>query len=121
MTTAPRRRKARPLESTTGGGKPMTESGIRRENVRDLLEILGDRFADDPTLYISAEMLIYYQEGDPIKCVEPDIFVVRGVPKHPRDCYLIWEEGKGPDLVIELTSKAGGATIRKNSNSTATS
>jgi len=28
------------------------------------------------------------------------------VPKlPPRDCYLVWKEGKAPDLVIEITSK----------------
>jgi hypothetical protein len=32
--------------------------------------------------------------------------VVRGVPKLPRrDYYLLWEEGKSPDVVIEITSK----------------
>jgi Uma2 family endonuclease len=31
--------------------------------------------------------------------------VVFGVPKMDRLNYLTWEEGKGPDVVIELTSK----------------
>ena len=32
--------------------------------------------------------------------------MVRGVPKLPRrDYYLLWEEGKSPDVVIEITSK----------------
>jgi Uma2 family endonuclease len=83
----------------------MTETDIHRKNVRDLLEILGDRFADDPMVYVSADLLIYYQEGDMSKRLAPDVFVVRGVPKHHRDSYLIWGEGKAPDLVIELTSK----------------
>ena len=72
----------------------MTETDIHRKNVRDLLEILGDRFADDPMVYVSADLLIYYQEGDMSKRLAPDIFVVRGVPKHHRDSYLIWEKGK---------------------------
>jgi len=29
---------------------------------------------------------------------------VRGIDKRIRDNYLVWEEGKAPDLVIELTS-----------------
>jgi hypothetical protein len=34
------------------------------------------------------------------------VFLVRGISRDkPRDYYLTWEEGKGPDLVIELTSR----------------
>jgi Uma2 family endonuclease len=50
-------------------------------------------------------MFVYYVPGDRLKHVSPDLFVVRGVPKDkPRKKYLCWEEGKGPDLVVELTS-----------------
>ena len=38
--------------------------------------------------------------------MSPDVFVVKGVPKQKRLYYLVWEEGKGPDVVIELTSKS---------------
>jgi Uma2 family endonuclease len=48
---------------------------------------------------------MYYEEGNRRKHVSPDVFVVRGVEKKDRLNYLIWEEGKGPDFVIELTSK----------------
>ena len=34
----------------------------------------------------------------------PDVFVVRGVPKRDRRIYKVWEEGKAPDVVFELTS-----------------
>jgi Uma2 family endonuclease len=41
------------------------------------------------------------------KHVPPDVFLVRGIPREKeRDYYLTWEEGKGPDLVIELTSRS---------------
>lgn len=38
--------------------------------------------------------------------LSPDIFVVKGVAKKFRDHYLIWEEGRSLDLVIELTSRS---------------
>jgi hypothetical protein len=51
-------------------------------------------------------LLLYFEEGNPKKHVAPDVFLVRGVPKlPPRDYYLVWKEGKTPDLVIEITSK----------------
>ena len=33
------------------------------------------------------------------------MFVVFGVEKKVRDIYLLWEEGKGPDFVLEVSSK----------------
>lgn len=34
----------------------------------------------------------------------PDVFVVLDVPPGERKSWVVWEEGKGPDLVIELLS-----------------
>src|SRR5206468_9734638 len=46
------------------------------------------------------------ERGNPRRHVAPDVFLVRGVAKEPpRDYYLLWKEEKGPDVVIEITSK----------------
>ena len=34
----------------------------------------------------------------------PDVFVVLGAPNHKRRSYKVWEEPKGPDFVLEITS-----------------
>jgi Uma2 family endonuclease len=47
-----------------------------------------------------------FVEGDRRPHLSPDVFVVKGAPKHKRLYYLMWEEKKGPDVVIELTSKS---------------
>jgi hypothetical protein len=36
----------------------------------------------------------------------PDVFVVKGVANYDRPNYLLWEEGKGPDVTIEITSSS---------------
>ena len=36
--------------------------------------------------------------------VAPDVFVVFGVEDHTRMNYKVWEEGKGPDFVLEVAS-----------------
>ncbi len=60
-----------------------------------------------PNIYISGNLLVFYERGNRRKHISPDVFVVRGVAKKPlRDHYLIWREGKAPELVIELTSKS---------------
>lgn len=85
----------------------MAETDIHRKGLMDLIETLEDRFADDPMVYVSGNLLLFYEEGNKHRHVSPDVFVVRGVSKlPPRDRYLLWEEGKGPDVVIEVTSKS---------------
>jgi Uma2 family endonuclease len=86
-------------------GKPMAETDTHRDQMTDLILTLKDFYHDAPDVYVSGNLLIYYEEGNIHKRVAPDVFVVKGVPKHERRTYLIWEEGKGPDLVIEVTSK----------------
>src|ERR671938_136149 len=86
-------------------GNPMTETPRHRKNMTNVIETLEAWFADDPQVYVSGNMFVYYVPGDRLRHVSPDVFVVRGVPKTPeRRRYLTWEEHKAPDLVIELTS-----------------
>jgi Uma2 family endonuclease len=67
--------------------------------------MLREWFAADPMTYIAGNSFLYYERGNPRRHVSPDIFVVRGIPKlPPRRRYLVWEEKKAPDLIIELTS-----------------
>ena len=39
----------------------------------------------------------------------PDFFAVLGVPKRERKSWVVWQEGKGPDVVIELLSESTAA------------
>jgi len=85
--------------------KPMAESDTHRDQMTDLIHCLRDWFEDDPQVYVTGSLLLYYEEDDPQASVAPDVFVARGVEDHPRRAYRLWEEGKGPDLVIEITSR----------------
>jgi len=87
-------------------GKPMAETELHRDLMIDLIEGLKAFFSDAPDVHVSGNLLLYYEEGDPRKRVAPDILVVRGVGKHPRRVYKLWEEGKAPDVVFEISSKA---------------
>lgn len=86
-------------------GRPVGETPVHFRNLSYLKEMLDVWFAGDSQVFVAANMFVYYVPGDRLKHVSPDLFVVRGVPKdNPRRKYLLWEEGKGPDLAIELTS-----------------
>jgi len=86
-------------------GQPMAETDIHRDYMSSLIETLKDFYRDDPAVYISGNLFVYYVEGDTRKNVAPDVFVVRGVEKRLRRIYQIWKEGKGPDWVMEVTSE----------------
>ena len=106
MATTRRSATKRTVEYPTSDGKPMAETDVHRKDMVDLIATLEDYFAADPRVYVSGNLLLFYEEGNRRKHVAPDVLVVRGVPKLPlRKYYLLWEEGRGPDLVIELTSK----------------
>ncbi len=107
MATAPRQRATREIEYPTGDGKPMAETDVHRQDMVDLIETLGCRFAQDPYAYVTGNLLLYYEEGNRRKHVAPDVLVSFAIPKNPpRDYYLVWKEGKAPDAVIEITSKS---------------
>jgi Uma2 family endonuclease len=90
----------------TSDGRPMAETDQHRILMNDLIQTLQAFYADEPLVYVSGNLLLFYVRGDRLKHLSPDVFVVKGVPKHPRDNYLLWEEGRPPSIVIELTSSS---------------
>ncbi len=94
------------LDYPTTDGKPMAETDLHRILMLALIVTLNEFFGREPLVYVSGNLLVFYERGNKRKHVSPDVFVVRGVPKRLRDNYLIWGEGKGPEVVIELTSKS---------------
>lgn len=93
------------IEYPTSDGKPMAETDWHRRVMFDLIEMLAHRYEDDPNTYVSGDLLLFYEEGNRRKHVAPDVFVVFGVVDKERPYYLLWEEGRSPDVIIEVTSK----------------
>jgi len=67
-------------------------------------DVLARHFRNRRDVYVSANMFVYFEEGNPKAVVEPDVFVVLGAPDRRRRSYKVWEEPKGPDFVLEITS-----------------
>ena len=58
--------------------------------------------------YVGGNMFIYYSQAQ-IKSQDfkgPDFFAVTGVPKRERKSWVVWQEEKSPDVVIELLSES---------------
>ena len=86
-------------------GLPLAENDWQLKAIHDAYGALNVRYLDRPDVYVSCDLLIYYEEGDPRKSVARDVFVVFGAAKRNRMIYKLWEEPKAPDFVLEVASK----------------
>ena len=93
------------MEYPSSDGKPMAESDTQRKPLTYAINCLGHYFRNRPEVYVSGNLLIYYEEGT-LARVAPDVFVVFGVGNEDRSTYLLWEEAKAPDFVLEITAPA---------------
>jgi Uma2 family endonuclease len=100
----------------TSDGRPF-DSDLHRDLMAALIDALDRWLAADPDVYVSGNLLIFYEKGDKRRHVAPDVFVVFGVPKGLRPNYLLWQEKKTPDVVIELTSKTTKSEDQKTKRS----
>ena len=83
----------------------MAETDVHRDNMIALLHALKERYRHEPQVYVSGNIFLYYRdEAGERKSVSPDILVVFGIEKKRRRIYKLEDEGKAPDVVIELTS-----------------
>jgi Uma2 family endonuclease len=106
MAPTPRTAADREVDYPTSDGKPFGETDLHRQDMFDVITTLEDHFAADPNVYVTGNLLLFYERGNRRRHVSPEVFVVRDLPKlPPRKYYLLWEEGKAPGVVIEITSK----------------
>jgi Uma2 family endonuclease len=107
MATVPKQRRTREVSYPTTDGKPMAETELHVHELIHAIQVLKDRFAGEPNVYVNGNMLLFYEEGNPRKHISPDVLVTLNLPKEPmRDYYLVWKEGKAPDFIIEITSRS---------------
>jgi Uma2 family endonuclease len=88
-------------------GVPM-ETQRHKMQMDLLLETLYPWLAARDNGYIGGNMFVYYSSGQ-LKNQDfkgPDFFAVLDVPKVERKSWVLWEEGKSPDVVIELLSES---------------
>ena len=93
------------IEYPSGDGKPLSENDWQLRAILGSFAALDLHFRNRPDVYVSADLLIYHEEGNPRARVAPDVFVVFGVPKKKRPIYKLWEEGVVPAFVMEVASR----------------
>jgi Uma2 family endonuclease len=86
-------------------GKPMGETDLRRMWMIRIYDLLKYRYRDQQ-VYVGSDLLVYYENGNPLKYLVPDVFVVKDCAPGPRRTFRTWEEERVPDVVFEVTSRA---------------
>lgn len=87
-------------------GEPMGETDFHINVSLYLREALRYFFRQEEKTYVAGNLLFYYEEGDPTAVKAPDVFVVKGIAKHDRRTYKLWEEKVAPCVVFEVTSRS---------------
>lgn len=95
--------------------EPPLESDLHRDQIALLLDCLKWWWRDRTDYYASGNLTIYYSE-DKITTRDfrgPDFFVVLGVDPAPRRSWMLWvEDGKYPNVIVELLSKSTASVDR---------
>ena len=73
-------------------GKRMAENDAQLAAILYGISVLRTHYAHRNDVYVSGDLLVYYEEGNPRASVAPDVFVVFGVQDRERMTYRVWEE-----------------------------
>ena len=95
-------------------GKPMAENMWQ---MRAIMNAVGELEHIRPQALVAASILVYPEEGNNRSGISPHVLVALGLGTHERMNYRVWEEGKPPDWVLELTSRSaeGNDRLKKRS------
>ena len=101
-----------PLPGTTidprypdSDGRFMGDTDYHNIAMIDIREGLEDHFADEADVYIASNLIVYYEEGNPSARRDPDVLVAKGVGKHRRRSFRVWEEKTVPRVHFEVASR----------------
>ena len=94
------------VDYPSSDGKPLAENDTQLHAILYAVGALGVYYSERADVYVSGDLLLYYEEGNPRVSVAPDAFVVFGVEDRVRMNYKVWEEGKGPEFVLEVASRS---------------
>ena len=87
-------------------GLPIAESDSQRRTMTYAIAALDAHFRNRPDVYVPGHLFLYHQKGNDTVRVAPDVFVVFGITKRDRSSYLLRQESKAPDFVLEIASES---------------
>ena len=90
-------------------GEPMADDMWQGDA---MLNAFFDIGAAHPGALVAAAILVYPEEGNVDNRISPDVLVAFGLGTHNRGAYMVWEEGKPPDWVLEVATPRSEAADR---------
>ncbi|WP_375497097.1 Uma2 family endonuclease [uncultured Nostoc sp.] len=93
--------------------EPSLETDLHRLQMTLLIQCLEWLWQNRNDFYASGNLTIYYspRQRKSENFRGPDFFVVLGTERKPRKSWVVWEEdGKYPNLIIEILSDSTGDT-----------
>ena len=93
----------------------MGESDLHRQVMFDLIGALENYYAGQQ-VYVSGNLLLFYEPGNKRKHLSPDVLVTKGLRPGLRLNYILWQEGRAPNFVIEVTSASTRREDLENDN-----
>ena len=91
-------------------GKPMSENMWQ---ARAIVNAVSDLEEAHPRALVAPDILVYPEKGNSDNKIGPDVLVAFGIGTEERSVYLVWQEGKPPDWVLEVASPSTQAKDRK--------
>ena len=93
------------IEYPETDGKPMPDGDYQGVFYRYAVQAVRDHFLPRPEVYVTGNLFIYLEEGNPKNRIAPDMYVVMNGGHRFRYTYKLWEEPGGiPDFVLEIVS-----------------
>jgi hypothetical protein len=74
----------------SGDDRPLAETPIHRRNLVTLIDVLDRRFADDPQVYVSGNMFVYYVKGDKWSTSYQTCFLFAACPRTSRETIILF-------------------------------
>ena len=89
---------------------PPDDLMLQNPDIHYVLQILNDVMVGDRTdVFMDTNTIVYYDPADRNRRVQPDVYIAFDVDadaiRH-RNGYVIWEQGKPPDFVLEVASES---------------
>lgn len=93
------------IEYPETDGRPMGETDLHRDWMNRIIDLLKQRYRDQ-RVYVTGNLLLYYEQGNPAHFVVPDAMVVKDCDPGRRRTFKVWEEGRVPCAAFETTSRS---------------
>ncbi len=90
-----------PEERLDDMGETSTHAKLINKLLTMLLQYLGE--SDD--IFVTTNMNLYFEEGNPYRWNAPDLLVAFGVSNVERSSYMLWREEVFPQVLIEISSE----------------